>query len=129
MGLFFAGKLYRMTLLTISEYYRERYGRVVEVAGSLINTGQDCTAATRAIVARDLYDDFVAGVAEVMGKIVVGDPHDPDTDLGPLISYAHRDKVAAMVARAPEQGGRVVTGGVPRRDLRPGVDRAGVHRR
>ncbi|CDP84626.1 gamma-aminobutyraldehyde dehydrogenase [Mycolicibacterium farcinogenes] len=82
------------------------------VAGSLINTGQDCTAATRAIVARDLYDDFVAGVAEVMGKIVVGDPHDPDTDLGPLISFAHRDKVAGMVARAPEQGGRVVTGGV-----------------
>ncbi|MGV0813183.1 gamma-aminobutyraldehyde dehydrogenase [Mycolicibacterium boenickei] len=82
------------------------------VAGALINTGQDCTAATRAIVSRDLYDDFVAGVAEVMGKIVVGDPHDPDTDLGPLISYSHRDKVAAMVARAPEQGGRVVTGGV-----------------
>ncbi|BDY30213.1 gamma-aminobutyraldehyde dehydrogenase [Mycolicibacterium mageritense] len=82
------------------------------VAGALINTGQDCTAATRAIVARDLYDDFVAGVAEVMSKIVVGDPHDPDTDLGPLISFAHRDKVAGMVARAPEQGGRIVTGGV-----------------
>ncbi|MDH6196895.1 betaine-aldehyde dehydrogenase [Mycobacterium frederiksbergense] len=82
------------------------------VAGALINTGQDCTAATRAIVSRDLYDDFVAGVAEVMSKIVVGDPHDPDTDLGPLISAAHRDKVAAMVARAPQQGGRIVTGGV-----------------
>lgn len=82
------------------------------VAGSLINTGQDCTAATRAIVARNLYDDFVAGVAELMGKLVVGDPHDPDTDLGPLISAAHRDKVAAMVARAPGQGGRIVTGGV-----------------
>ncbi|MCB0948074.1 MAG: aldehyde dehydrogenase family protein, partial [Mycobacterium sp.] len=49
------------------------------VAGSLINTGQDCTAATRALVARDLYDDFVAGVAEVMSQVVVGDPHDPDT--------------------------------------------------
>lgn len=81
------------------------------VAGSLINTGQDCTAATRAIVAANLYDDFVAGVAELMGKMVVGDPHDPDTDLGPLISGAHRDKVAAMVARAPGQGARVVTGG------------------
>ncbi|ULN49226.1 gamma-aminobutyraldehyde dehydrogenase [Mycolicibacterium goodii] len=81
------------------------------VAGALINTGQDCTAATRAIVARELYDDFVAGVAEVMGKIVVGDPQDPDTDLGPLITYAHRDKVAGMVARAPQQGGRIVTGG------------------
>jgi betaine-aldehyde dehydrogenase len=82
------------------------------VAGSLINTGQDCTAATRAIVAESLYDDFVAGVAEVMGKIVVGDPLDPDTDLGPLISTAHRDKVAAMVSRAPGEGGRVVTGGI-----------------
>ena len=81
------------------------------VAGALINTGQDCTAATRAIVARDLYDDFVAGVGEVMGKMVVGDPNDPDTDLGPLISTAHRDKVAGMVARAPGQGGRIVTGG------------------
>lgn len=81
------------------------------VAASLINTGQDCTAATRAIVARDLYDDFVAGVGELMSKIVVGDPHDPDTDLGPLITTAHRDKVAAMVARAPGEGGRIVTGG------------------
>jgi betaine-aldehyde dehydrogenase len=81
------------------------------VAGALINTGQDCTAATRAIVARELYDDFVVGVAEVMGKIVVGDPNDPDTDLGPLITMAHRDKVAGIVSRAPGQGGRIVTGG------------------
>ena len=81
------------------------------VAGALINSGQDCTAATRAIVAGNLYDDFVAGVAELMGKIVVGDPQDPDTDLGPLISFAHRARVAAMVARAPGQGARVVIGG------------------
>ncbi len=82
------------------------------VAGSLINSGQDCTAATRAIVAREVYDDFVAGVAEVMSTIVVGDPQDPDTDLGPLITLAHRAKVADMVARAPGEGGRIVTGGV-----------------
>ncbi|MDA2894606.1 gamma-aminobutyraldehyde dehydrogenase [Mycolicibacterium sp. BiH015] len=82
------------------------------VAGALINTGQDCTAATRAIVARDLYDDFVAGVGEVMSSIVIGDPADPDTDLGPLISMAHRAKVAGMVERAPGEGGRIVTGGV-----------------
>ena len=81
------------------------------VAGALINTGQDCTAATRAIVSEAVYDDFVAGVAEVMSRVVAGDPHDPDTDIGPLISLAHRDKVAGMVARAPSQGGRVVCGG------------------
>ncbi|MBU3751198.1 MAG: gamma-aminobutyraldehyde dehydrogenase [Mycobacterium sp.] len=81
------------------------------VAGALINSGQDCTAATRAIVAGNLYDDFVAGVAELMAKVVVGDPQDPDTDLGPLITFAHRAKVAGIVDRAPAQGARLVTGG------------------
>jgi betaine-aldehyde dehydrogenase len=81
------------------------------VAGSLINSGQDCTAATRAIVASSLYDDFVAGVADLMGKVVVGDPGDPDSDLGPLISTTHRARVAGIVERAPGQGARVVTGG------------------
>ncbi|KUI09034.1 gamma-aminobutyraldehyde dehydrogenase [Mycolicibacterium acapulense] len=80
-------------------------------AAALINTGQDCTAAARAIVAREVYEDFVAGVGEVFSKVVVGDPHDPDTDLGPLISMAHRAKVAGMVERAPGQGGRIVCGG------------------
>ncbi len=89
------------------------------VAGALINSGQDCTAATRAIVAANLYDDFVAGVAEIMGKIVVGDPADPETDMGPLISADHRDRVAAVVARAPGQGARVVTGGAA--PQRPGA--------
>lgn len=82
------------------------------VAGSLINSGQDCTAATRAIVAADLYDDFVSGVAQVMSSVVMGDPLDPATDMGSLISKAHRDKVASMVARASSQGARVVIGGV-----------------
>lgn len=82
------------------------------VAGAIINSGQDCTAATRAIVARDLYDDFVAGVGEVMSRVVVGDPMDPNTDIGPLISAAHRAKVSSIVDRAPAQGGRIVTGGI-----------------
>lgn len=80
------------------------------VAGAIINSGQDCTAATRAIVARDLYDDFVAGVGEVMSRVVVGDPMDPNTDIGPLISAAHRAKVSGIVDRSPAQGGRIVTG-------------------
>ncbi|OSC42858.1 gamma-aminobutyraldehyde dehydrogenase [Mycobacterium decipiens] len=81
------------------------------VAGALINSGQDCTAATRAIVARELYDDFVSGVAEVMSTVALGDPTDPATDLGPLVSLAHRDKVAGIVARAPGEGARLVIGG------------------
>jgi betaine-aldehyde dehydrogenase len=80
------------------------------VAGSLINTGQDCTAATRAYVQRPLYDAFVSGVAALMETVRVGDPFAADTDLGPLISHTHRDRVAAIVERARAYA-TVVTGG------------------
>jgi len=90
------------------------------VAGSLINTGQDCTAATRAIVHRSRYADFVDGVAELYRKVKLGPTDDADTDLGPLISFEHRAKVAGMVERARSYA-RVVTGGqVPIGDLARG---------
>ncbi|SOB81870.1 gamma-aminobutyraldehyde dehydrogenase [Streptomyces sp. 1331.2] len=80
------------------------------VAASLINGGQDCTAATRAYVQRPLYDAFVAGVAELFAAIRIGDPLNPHTDLGPLVSYTHRDRVAGFVERARSYA-TVVTGG------------------
>ncbi len=90
------------------------------VAGSLINTGQDCTAATRAIVARSLYKDFVDGVADLFARVRLGPTADPATDLGPLISMAHRTKVAGMVDRARPYA-RVVSGGeVPGGELAAG---------
>lgn len=80
------------------------------VAGALINTGQDCTAATRAYVQRPLYDAFVSGVADLMATVRLGDPFDPSTDLGPLISHTQRDRVAGFVDRARGYA-TVVTGG------------------
>ena len=81
------------------------------VAGSLINVGQDCTAATRAYVQRPIYDAFVNRVAELMGEVRIGAVDDPKTDMGSLISKAHREKVAGMVERAREAGARIVCGG------------------
>jgi betaine-aldehyde dehydrogenase len=81
------------------------------VAAALINTGQDCTAATRAYVHCAVFDEFVAGVAELMTHVRLGAPADPDTDQGPLVSFRHRDRVAAMVDRAVRAGARAVTGG------------------
>jgi betaine-aldehyde dehydrogenase len=80
------------------------------VAGSLINAGQDCTAATRAYVHTSLYDAFVSGVADLMAGVRMGDPTDSDTDLGPLSSARHRDKVAAMVDRASVGGAKTLAG-------------------
>ncbi|MCN9242766.1 gamma-aminobutyraldehyde dehydrogenase [Streptomyces sp. RY43-2] len=91
------------------------------VAGALINTGQDCTAATRAYVQRPLYDEFVARTAALMETVRLGDPFAPGTDLGPLISHVQRDRVAGFVDRARAYA-RVVTGGeAPGGDLAEGA--------
>lgn len=81
------------------------------VAGSLINSGQDCTAATRAIVAAEHFEAFTDRVAELMAGVRLGDPADPATDMGSLISLTHRDRVAGMVERAREAGATIRTGG------------------
>ncbi len=81
------------------------------VAGALINAGQDCTAATRAIVHVSLLEEFVSGVADVMAGVRLGEPLDPDTDQGPLISLRHRDRVAGFVDRARDAGATIVRGG------------------
>ncbi|WP_188550588.1 gamma-aminobutyraldehyde dehydrogenase [Sediminivirga luteola] len=90
------------------------------IAGSLINGGQDCTAATRAYVHRSLFGEFTERVAALMEQIVIGDPSDEDTDLGSLISVAHRDRVAGFVERAQASGARVLTGGEAPQDVPAG---------
>jgi betaine-aldehyde dehydrogenase len=92
------------------------------VAAALINTGQDCTAATRAYVQRPLYDAFVSGVADVMSGVRMGPPLDPSTDMGSLISRAQQERVAGFVDRARSGGATVVVGGeVPGGDLANGA--------
>ena len=81
------------------------------VAASLINAGQDCTAATRAYVQRPLYDAFVSGVADLYSGVRMGPPEDPATDLGPLVSARQAERVAGFVDRARAAGAVVVTGG------------------
>ena len=91
------------------------------VAGALINSGQDCTAATRAYVQRPLYDAFVQGVADVMAGVKLGPTSDPGTDQGPLISRKQQERVAGYVDRARGYGATIVRGGsIPAGDLAKG---------
>ncbi|MEU7467984.1 gamma-aminobutyraldehyde dehydrogenase [Streptomyces sp. NPDC044984] len=91
------------------------------VAGALINTGQDCTAATRAYVQRPLHEAFVERTAALMETVRLGDPFAPGTDLGPMVSHVQRDRVAGFVDRARAHA-RVVTGGeAPQGDLKDGA--------
>lgn len=80
------------------------------VMGATYNTGQDCTAATRVYIERSRYTEGVEALREAIGRVRPGDPWSADTDIGPLISAAHRDRVHGFVTRA---SGRVVYGGTP----------------
>ena len=84
------------------------------VGGAMLNSGQTCSAWSRLLVPREQYADAVDLAAQAVTTMRVGDPRDPATDLGPVISEKQRSDVVAHVARAVEDGARVVTGGAAR---------------
>jgi phenylacetaldehyde dehydrogenase len=66
-------------------------------AGVFDNAGQDCCARSRILVQRSVYDRFMELLEPAVKRVVVGDPGSRDTEMGPLVSGAHRDKVASYV--------------------------------
>ncbi|MFE7315323.1 aldehyde dehydrogenase family protein [Streptomyces sp. NPDC057555] len=74
-------------------------------------SGQICTAPTRVLAQRGIHDRLVAGLARYAEHLTIGDPREPGTVVGPVISAAHRDRVEGHLARAVEEGARLVTGG------------------
>ncbi|MFI1212985.1 aldehyde dehydrogenase family protein [Streptomyces sp. NPDC020802] len=75
------------------------------------HSGQGCALTSRLLVPRDRHDEIVRMVAAGMERVRVGDPTDPRTAMGPLISEQQRDKVDGMVRRAVEAGATLVRGG------------------
>ena len=78
---------------------------------AFLNSGQVCLGTERVYVERPIFDRFVAAMKSRAEAQVIGDPMDPATTFGPLISHEHRDKVLAYFDRARQQGATVVTGG------------------
>jgi betaine-aldehyde dehydrogenase len=83
------------------------------VVGAYANCGQDCTAATRLYVHESVREDLLERLLAKVDRLTVGDPMDPATDLGPLISTAQRDRVHAFVERAVADGATAERGGAP----------------
>ena len=81
------------------------------VAARTINNGQSCVCAKRFIIHTDIYDEFTTRFTEKMSSLVVGDPLDPATEIGPLATRSGRDDLARLVADAVERGATVLTGG------------------
>ena len=86
------------------------------VWAAYLNAGQVCTSAERFYVMDDVYPDFVDAFVAETEKLVVGDPMNTDTDIGPLVRAVQRDKVEAQLAAATAAGARILRGGDRRSD-------------
>ncbi len=82
----------------------------IRLAG-FVNAGQDCTAAARVVAGPRVHDDVVSALAEAAGSLIVGDPRDASTELGPLVSERQRERVAGFVDRALAGGATAAVGG------------------
>ncbi|MBL8487484.1 MAG: 5-carboxymethyl-2-hydroxymuconate semialdehyde dehydrogenase [Rhodocyclaceae bacterium] len=89
------------------------YERALDAALFMIfsNNGERCTAGSRILIEDAIYDRFVADYAARAARLQVGDPLDPETIIGPMISRGHREKVERYIEIGKEEGARVVFGG------------------
>ncbi|QJY48965.1 aldehyde dehydrogenase [Pseudonocardia broussonetiae] len=83
------------------------------IAGVFAATGQTCMAGSRLIVHADVHDELVRLVAERASRIRLGDPNDPDTEMGPVANRQQYEKVVGYLESARAEGGVFATGGGP----------------
>ncbi|WP_085031796.1 betaine-aldehyde dehydrogenase [Ensifer aridi] len=79
--------------------------------GNFYSTGQVCSNGTRVFVQRTIKEPFLARLKERTEAIVIGDPMDEATQLGPMVSQAQRDKVFSYIEKGKAEGARLITGG------------------
>jgi aldehyde dehydrogenase (NAD+) len=80
-------------------------------AATLINNGQTCYLGTRVLAPRSRYDEVVDTLAAFASSLTVGDALDPATQIGPMASQTHRDRVEGYIAKGASDGARLVVGG------------------
>jgi succinate-semialdehyde dehydrogenase/glutarate-semialdehyde dehydrogenase len=81
------------------------------VTARVQNNGQSCIAAKRFIVVRERAEEFIEGFSKAMSEVVVGDPMDPKTVVGPLVNAQQREELHAQVQDSVAKGATVRTGG------------------
>ncbi len=85
--------------------------------GGFLNSGQDCTAATRILVHESVYEKTLQALVKATENFTLGNPFDKDTMIGSMVSQAQQQAVAGFVERAREAGATIVSGGyIPQRD-------------
>ena len=78
---------------------------------SFANQGQICLCGSRILIQRPIYDKFKEALVAKAAKMVAGNPLDPSTKLGAVVSEAHMEKILSYIALAKEEGGQILCGG------------------
>jgi aminomuconate-semialdehyde/2-hydroxymuconate-6-semialdehyde dehydrogenase len=81
------------------------------VRSSFSNQGQICLCGSRILVEKSIYEKFKNAFVEKVKKMTVGDPSDPETKMGAVVSEAHMNKVLSCIELAKQEGGKILTGG------------------
>ncbi|HKO02560.1 MAG TPA: aldehyde dehydrogenase family protein, partial [Thermoanaerobaculia bacterium] len=81
------------------------------VSSSLGNAGQDCCARSRILVHEPIYDRFSKALVDAFGKVKVGDPLADETEMGPLVTAAHRSRVQSYIDKGRSEGATLACGG------------------
>ncbi|CAN5786081.1 aldehyde dehydrogenase [soil metagenome] len=81
------------------------------VDAGVMNNGQACVAQTRILAPQGMYDQVLEAVTEKVASLVVGDPLDAATQIGPLVASRQRDRVLGLIDKGKNEGARITTGG------------------
>jgi aminomuconate-semialdehyde/2-hydroxymuconate-6-semialdehyde dehydrogenase len=81
------------------------------IRSAFSNQGQICLCGSRLLIERPIYEEFKSAFVEKVRSLRVGDPQEPGSDLGAVVSQAHFEKVMGHIALAREEGGRILCGG------------------
>jgi aldehyde dehydrogenase (NAD+) len=90
------------------------------VSGIFAASGQSCQAGSRLLLQRSIHDRFVAKLVEFMSDVKLGDPNQPDTQIGPIATRPQFDKIMSYIQIAKDEGATCVLGGRSRPDLGAG---------
>lgn len=86
------------------------------VISCMRNSGQSCNAPTRMLIPRELHDQAVTHAKNATDQLIVGDPQNSETFLGPVVSKTQYDRIQALIAAGIEEGAELVCGGLGRPD-------------
>lgn len=89
----------------LSAVYRDLFG------ATMLNNGQTCFISTRILAPQSRYDEVVDTFTALMSSLRIGDPLDPKTLIGPVVSAKQRESIESYIAKGKAEGGRITTGG------------------